>query len=275
MSYVEPTAAVLLALREPGAVPARNRARDFLLTLQLKDGGWGIAAMDDESGWMTAWAVRALADPSPVSGQGFPDARAAMERGARWLIQTSGIVVTDAKARARIRELYRMDSALRGFPWQVGDAAWVHPTALAILALVAANLLEHARTREGVAYLLDRALESGGWNIGNPQMIDKPIPATVQDTAVALIALRAAGVGSDDARVARGLQFLRETVTEAKTTAELAWGAWAIGSWRLEVGSWIGRLTSLQRVDGSWEGNPFYTAIALLAQEQTPTASRI
>ncbi|MCI0474894.1 MAG: hypothetical protein L0Y55_01485, partial [Anaerolineales bacterium] len=64
MSYVEPTAAVLLALTDQNA---RARGRDFLLSLQRADGGWGIAALDPESGWMTAWAILALAD--------FPETR--------------------------------------------------------------------------------------------------------------------------------------------------------------------------------------------------------
>ena len=79
MSYVEPTAAVLLALIDP---TARARGRDFLLSLQHADGGWGIAALDSESGWMTAWAIIALAD--------FPEARAVVARGAQWLLATEG-----------------------------------------------------------------------------------------------------------------------------------------------------------------------------------------
>ncbi len=282
MSYVEPTAAVLLALRGAANDSARPRARDFLLALQHPDGGWGIAAIDDESGWMTAWAVRALADPSTGSGQSFPDARAAVDKGALWLLRTGGIVVTEPRAQEKIRDWYGMDSTLRGFPWQVGDASWVHPTALAVLALVAANLREHARTHEGIAYLLDRAIAGGGWNIGNPQMIDKKIPATIQDTAVALLALRAVGVPSDTPQVARALTFLADALRTARTSAELAWGVWAARDWRLEVGEWaldarrwtldigrwIERLKSLQRADGSWEGNPCYAAIALLAQNQ-------
>ena len=258
MSYIEPTSAALLAVRDTPNDFARYRARDFLLALQQKDGGWGIAQIDDESGWMTAWAVRALAS--------FADLQIKIDRGVLWLIQTSGNVITDPKNRAKIREWYQMDSTLRGFPWQVGDAAWVHPTALAILALVAANQRDHARTRDAVAYLLDRATASGGWNIGNPQMIDKPIPATIQDTAMALLALRAVGVTQDDSRVSRALAYLVQALANARTTAELAFGLWAASEWQIAKSEWSARLNSLQRPDGSWDGNPFYTSVALLAQ---------
>ena len=256
MSYVEPTAAVLLALTDP---TARARGCDFLLSLQRADGGWGIAALDAESGWMTAWAVRALAD--------FPDARAAVTRGAQWLLATEGLRVTDPDARRIIQELHHIDSALGGWSWQPGDAAWVHPTALAIIALAAAGEREDARVRDGVRYLYDRACSDGGWNIGNPWMIGKKIPATIQDTAVALLSLRAAGVTSGVGQVTKAVEYLRRAVAQAQTPAELAWGVYALRDWKVEAGDAIGRLKARQSADGSWSGNPFYTATALLALE--------
>jgi squalene cyclase len=251
MSFIEPTSAVLLVLND---VNARARSRDYLLSLQHADGGWGIAAMDDASGWMTAWAVRALAD--------FPEAHAAMRRGANWLIENTGLLVTDESARAKINQLFKIDSTVRGWGWQKGDAAWVHPTALAILALATAGQSNHSRTQEGVQYLFDRAVPSGGWNVGNPWMLDKQIPATIQDTAVALLALRAVGESSNDARIAAAIRFLRKAVVHAQTPAELAWGIYALQRWKVEVSEALQRLNALQRTDGSWAGNPFITAIA-------------
>ena len=251
MSYVEPTAAVLCALTDPAA---RAHGRDFLLALQHADGGWGIAACDPESGWMTAWAVYALAD--------FPDARAAVARGVEWLLATEGQRLTDPSARQTIQTLFRIDSTLTGWPWQRGDASWVHPTALALLALVAAGVREHTRIREGIAYLFDRACPDGGWNIGNPWMLDKKIPATIQDTAIALLALRAVGVTEDEGRMAKAIDYLRRAVDQARTAAELAWGIWALREWGFEIGDSVARLNALQRADGSWDGNPFITALA-------------
>ncbi len=251
MTYVEPTAAAMLALKNRDE-NARHRARELLLRGQRADGGWGIAALDDESGWMTAWAVRALAD--------FKMNQIAIDKGALWLFKTSGITLTEPKARAKIREWYRMDSALRGWPWQVGDAAWVHPTALALLALAAAGYREHARFAEGVAYLRDRALDAGGWNIGNPQMLDKPLPATIQDTAIALLALRAGDATKPDAAIT----YLQNTLARAQTAAELAWGIYALDAWSVRLSDARARLRASQKSDGSWEGNPFTTAIATL-----------
>ncbi len=256
MSYVEPTAAVLLALSDSAA---RACGRDFLLALQHADGGWGIAAPDSESGWMTAWAVRALAD--------FSEARAAVARGVEWLLATEGQRITDPAARQTIHTLFRIDATLGAWPWQPGDAAWVHPTALALLALAATGARDHARVRDGVAYLYDRACPDGGWNIGNPWMLDKKIPATIQDTAIALLALRAVGVTEDEGRMTKALRYLRDAIAQAQTSAELAWGIWALEDWGLGIGDSLTRLNALQRADGSWEGNPFLTAIAWTSQK--------
>ncbi|MDE3089958.1 MAG: terpene cyclase/mutase family protein [Chloroflexota bacterium] len=271
MSYVEPTAAVIFALRQAQGKLLRNddarilsevegRARDFLLSIQRADGGWGIGALDAESGWMTAWAVRALNQ--------FADASDATARGVQWLIDTEGLRVTDAQDRAIIYQRLQIDSTLRGWPWQRGDAAWVHPTALAILALSEAGKRNEPRIRDGIVYLFDRAVARGGWNIGNPEMLDKPVPATIQDTAITLLALRAAGESAGDAHIAKGIQFLRDQLAGAKTPAELTWGIYALRGQGDDLADALARLVALQSADGSWQGNPFITAIAATGSQK-------
>ena len=266
MSYVEPTAAVLLSLPDSSA---RTRGRDFLLSLQHGDGGWGIAAMDADSGWMTSWAVRALAelaaDPSTLL-RSAQDGNA-ITRGVNWLLAEESLKVTDPNDLRIIEELHHINGALVGWSWQPGDASWVHPTALGILALVAANRTDEPRVREAVQYLYDRAVPSGGWNIGNPEMISALIPATIQDTAVALLAFAAMKISQDDPYVARSLAFLRDAVARAKTSAELVWGIYALRKWNVSVGDAIDRLNALQNEDGSWNHNPFITAIAVASQK--------
>ncbi len=257
MSFVEPTAAVLLALGDSGETNVTNRAREFLLSLQHPDGGWGIAGIDSESGWMTAWALIALANYLPAGK--------AVARGVTWLIGTNNLLVTDPGLRDKVQKAFQIDSTLRGWPWQPGDAAWVHPTALSILALVAAGKREDTRVRQGIDYLFDRAVSSGGWNIGNPWMIDKPIPATIQDTSIALLALRAAGT-VDKSRLAPAILFLRDALARTKTPPELAWGIYALRTWDEDARDDIARLNAQQSPDSSWNGNPFTTAIAMLAQ---------
>ena len=258
VSYVEATAAVLLALPN-SAEHARTSGKDFLLSLQHADGGWGIASIDSESGWMTAWAVRALAI--------FSDTRDAVERGVHWLLATEGILVDDVIGHAQTLKLFKIDTALHGWPWQPGDAAWVHPTALAMLALIASGHGDASRVFDGASYLFDRAVPNGGWNIGNPWMIDKQIPATIQDTAIALQALRALGRFDNDSRVIDAIAYLRQAVAHAQTPAELAWGILALREWNVEVGNSIDRLNALQSGNGIWQSNPFITAMAIASQK--------
>jgi len=260
MSYVEPTAAAILVLEDS---TAQRRALGFLLSIQHADGGWGIAALDPESGWMTAWAVLALARFSGLND--------VVARGAQWLIDTEGIRATDEPSRAVVRRRLQIDSTLRGWPWQRGDAAWVHPTALAMLALTAAGRGDHARVGDAVGYLYDRAVTSGGWNIGNPVMLDKIVPATIQDTTVALLALEAAKVSAGDAQITKAVQFLRDALIRAKTPAELAWGIYALRDMSADSQDAEMRLNQLQSADGSWLGNPFITAVAMLAQARRKT----
>ena len=266
MSYVEPTAAAALAL---GTLAGKNgsfanaveRACRFLLSLQHADGGWGIAAVDSESGWMTSWALFALAS--------FPDARSAIQRGSDWLIGAQAWRITDPTVRAQAQDLFHIDPALSGWSWQQGTASWVHPTALAITALVACSRTDSPRVQEGIKYLLDRAVMTGGWNVGDPEMVGKELPSTIQDTAVALIALHTAGADSQDPRVPAGIQFLQKAIGQAETPAELAWGIYGLRAWGVDADAAVDRLRSLQAADGSWEANPFITAVGLLAQGST------
>jgi hypothetical protein len=257
VSYVESTAAVLLALPDT-AERARMRGIDFLLSIQHADGGWGIASIDSESGWMTAWAIRALVDLNASN---------AVERGCQWLFTTEGIRIEDPIDRAENYRMLKIDSTLRGWPWQSGDAAWVHPTSLAMLALIAAGHGEHSRVADGATYLFDRAAPNGGWNIGNPWMIDKQIPATIQDTAVALQAFRALKQFDNDLRVVHAIIYLRQAIARAQTPAELAWGIVALREWNVDVSDALNRLKALQLDDGSWQGNPFITAVAMIANK--------
>ncbi len=254
MSFVEPTAAVLLALRPGGArTPNVDRGVNFLRQLQRADGGWGIAKLDDESGWMTAWAVWALAGV---------DAGAA-DRGSVWLLKTEGLRVTNPTDLEGIRRLLHIDASLRGWPWLPGDANWVFPTALSLQALNALGLGSHSRCQQAVDFLIDRGVSSGGWNIGNPMMLNADLPATILCTSIALTALGSAHISHP--AVSRGIKWLQQRIVQAHSAADLAWGAWALRESGADAGDVPTRLRAIQRADGSWNGNPLTTAVAMMA----------
>ena len=256
MSYVEPTAAVCLALMpRTEHFAALERARALLAQLQHADGGWGIASMDEESGWMTAWAVWALASANANAAQ----------RGVAWLEKNAGTRITDAAQAQGVRDILKIDPTITGWPWQPGDAAWIFPSALALLALDAAQVHNHPRVQEGIQYLLDRAIATGGWNIGNPFMLTSSVPPTVEGTALSLLALRAHGVENEITQRAQ-TWLAQENFTP--TAFEWAWRAWYWTTAQHDAERARAALNALQRADGSWDANVFTTAIALMGLEQ-------
>ncbi len=95
-NYVYGTGAVVPALIAAGVLPGKppiRRAVAWLVSHQNADGGWGedLRSYDDPAGWagrgtstasQTAWALLALL------AAGGADARAAADRGVRWLAET-------------------------------------------------------------------------------------------------------------------------------------------------------------------------------------------
>ena len=69
------------------------------------------------------------------------------------------------------------DPMVRGWPWVLDTHSWVEPTALATLALCQRGLNNHGRVKAGIHLLLNRSLESGGWNYGNPAVLGRALRA--------------------------------------------------------------------------------------------------
>ncbi|MFN3929338.1 MAG: prenyltransferase/squalene oxidase repeat-containing protein, partial [Thermoflexus sp.] len=184
-SMVEPTGAVVLALADHFGSPSIALARRWLEHAQHPDGGWGIHPEDPESHWCTAWAVLALTCIDPNAP--------AIVQGVRWLIQVPAIRVQSDELTEEVRRTLGIDPSLRGWPWRPGEASWVEPTALALLALHAASRTGEHRERidEAIRYLIDRRCQGGGWNFGNPFMLGAYLPPRPHPTAWALLALHA------------------------------------------------------------------------------------
>ena len=254
-STVEATAAARLALRD---LAADGSGVAWLRTAQHADGGWGIGAGDPESGWPTAWAVLALARLAGVTD-------AAVSRGVAWLLSVKTLQVAGDGLQRQVREQFAIDATLRGWPWLPGEAAWVEPTALTLLALADAppSATLQDRMAEAVRLLADRRCRGGGWNFGNPIMLGGQLPARAHPTAWALLAL---------ARVApqvirpEDVATLRAEVRRDGGALALAWGVLALRVLGQDAVEASAQLAAQQRPDGSWNGNPFHTAVALLAE---------
>ena len=188
VSWTEPTVYAILASLAAGETEPAKRGLDWLRARQLGDGGWAPQPGVDESTWVTA--LVALISPEHLG-------IAVHARAIAWLMTTKG---QESSASYRLREWLLGNPRLPeqefpGWPWVPGAAAWVGPTALAILALEQEELRKpsaaiRGRIAEGRGFLLRRMCREGGWNHGSVRALgyeSKPYPET---TGMALAALR-------------------------------------------------------------------------------------
>lgn len=271
MPFVEATALALAALRQAaGAVTGRtatalDRGAAWLLQNQHDNGGWGVCPIDEESTWATGYAVYALGVAAEVRGSALPSAVGpTVERGLRWLLRDLGPCVA-ADTQVLPGEAKGNDQTLTGWPWSEGECFWVFPTAVAMVAAVGAGHAETARVRQGAAYLIDRACRGGGWNFGNPYMLDKALWPAAVETGAALVALQAAGWTGRDEVVAEGLGRLRQLLDAAHAPLNLAWGLLGLQAFGEGHAAALARLAEGQAGDGGWRANPGTTALAIMA----------
>jgi hypothetical protein len=254
-SIVEPTSASLLALREtPSAGNACRRAIDWLRRTQNPGGGWGFGSGDSESAWPSAWAILGLTmcgEPGDF-----------LERSAKWLLRVKPVQLAD-DAMQGTKRILRIDASLQGWPWLPGEAAFIEPTALAMLALGSRPVFAaSARINEALKYIQDRRCQGGGWNIGNPFMFSSPLPARAHTTALVVLALAnlaPATIMPED------IKALRSEMQRDLGILALAWGLLALKTLKIKDTSAESRLAALQDKGGGWGNNPYKTAIAIMA----------
>jgi hypothetical protein len=251
-SAVEPTAAVSLALRDdPGGAELRHDAVVWLRSAQNPDGGWGLTADDAESGWQTAWAVLALARDGLAVDR--------LSRGVEWLLKVSdsGVQQDDAEASATECRAY-------GWAWLPGQATWVVPTALTMLALasVPSTAAILACLDQAVRYVQERRCRGGGWNWGPPIMLDAHFSPRAHPTSLALLALSRV---APEAIEPEDIAALRGEMHRDPGALAQAWGLVALRSLGLDDVQASVRLAELQGPDGGWHASPYYAAVAVMA----------
>lgn len=246
----EPSALAAIGLSRINPDGARTLRR-FLETLQRRDGSVGSTRSDQSPGWPTAYAMRAWAsagDDAPFLG--------AIERAARWLIDARGETFEPKP------HVYDHDTRIPGWAWVSGTHSWVEPTALAVLALRSCGYESHARVRDGIALLLDRQIESGGWNYGNNRVLGAELHAFPATTGIALCALR--GSASRE-RVAPSLTFLVESSKEPTSVYSAAWTLLGLDAWNAPLpdrDAFVARALASAPIDRT---NLAHTALMLIA----------
>ncbi len=223
--YSEPTALGCLALLAVNdqqstayATEMATAGADWLASLQQPDGAVGISAELSKPRWPTAYAILLW---SQVPG--YESQRA---RSLTWLQQREGH--TYPKSRDCV---LGHDTSIPGWPWVAGTHPWLEPTGIAMLALCRNQLAGHQRVRDGIRLVLDRAIVTGGWNVGNSATFGKPLRPQGGPTGIALLALRAA-LHEETPTVTRGCDYLLDILPTTRAPETLGWGLLGLLAWR-------------------------------------------
>ena len=252
---VEPTAVVLLALRdEPAAKESFQRGMTWLLNCQNQDGGWGINEIDTESGWQTAWGL-IIMKASKQKSDAISKAEYWLTNVATYLVSQEELLKPEVPQSSEIGALV--------WPWLPRQAGWIEPTALALLALkgVTEPPLVLARISAALSYFQYYRTSTGGWNVGNAGPLDKGVQPRAFPTGLVLLAL----AGSSPKNIQTiDLQALQQDMKRDPGMLAQGIGLLALRVLGINDDSLIGYLSENQLSDGSWEHNPFVTAWAAL-----------
>lgn len=216
-SWTEPTVYAVMALLAAGERKPADRGLQWLRATRHADGGWGPQPAIEESNWTTG--LVALLPPEELGTN--------LHRGAiEWLMRTTGYE-TSFEYRLRQWLLGRKpgpELQFAGWPWAPGSAAWVAPTAVAILALdkeAARRPVAGIRDRidTGRRFLLSRSCEDGGWNHGSVGAFGYVSKAYPETTGMALAALR--GVRSP--RITSAIGVARRFLADCRSADAQNW----------------------------------------------------
>ena len=223
-SWMEPTAYAMLALHgQPGAEASLDRAWNLARSWQTSDGSVRPSAEVLDGTWVTSLYIT-LASVRETYDQN-------VTRSVDWLLQVAGAehnLLMRAFSAMHLLQT-KLDVSHQGWPWRAGNAAWIEPTAHALVALkkVAARYTNSElpyRVREGEALLLARRCSDGGWNCGNPNVLNFDLPSYPETTGIALIGL----MGRPSAELAAPLAVARKWRTETRSSLAKAWLAIAL-----------------------------------------------
>jgi hypothetical protein len=218
-SWFEPTAYAMLALHgRPEAEGQLNSAWALIRSWQLPDGSYRPSGQVQEGTWVTAHAV------TLASVRGIDDA--SVRKSVDWLLQVVGAEHDLSMRAASFFHLIhtKLDVSHEGWPWRNGNASWIEPTAHTLVALkkIASRYrtaeVEH-RIQEGEKLVLGRRCSDGGWNCGNPNVLNFDLPSYPETTGLALVGLQ----GWNKQELAGALDVARQFRAETKSSLAKAW----------------------------------------------------
>jgi hypothetical protein len=230
---VEPTALACLALlatqgeKDGGAtLRAVAGAANWLVRLQKPAGSTGVSAELDIPEWPTVYAILVWANQGGHAQE--------LGNATGWLIRARGDTFEQNP------EVVGTDATIVGWPWVEGTYSWLEPTAMAVLALRRQGLTNHDRVREGLRLIRDRAIATGGWNIGCNTVYGKDLMPQPAETGIALLAL--SGLQEREGIVDRACSYLQRTLPGVRSAQSLCWGVLGLAAWGFrphEAGEWL------------------------------------
>ncbi|MGI9430264.1 MAG: hypothetical protein ACR2NM_16505, partial [Bythopirellula sp.] len=172
-SATEPTAWAAMALAYAGRNESADRAGEWLVSLQSRNGSVSVGPDSSDPHWPTSLAVLAWRTIDPERYQ-LP-----IERAVAWTIGARGSTVPrDPKIGH--------DTTLVGWSWAADTHSWLEPTAFATMALRASGNREHPRSQEARRLLLNRLLPDGGSNYGNTKILGQTLVPHLQPSGIVL-----------------------------------------------------------------------------------------
>ena len=189
-SWFEPTTYAMLALQgAAGSGGSLDLAWKLLRSWQTPDGSSRPNGQVEGGTWVTAQAVTLACVRGVYDDQ--------VRHSVDWLLRVVGAESSFAMRAAALVHLLKTkaDVTHKGWPWRDGNAAWVEPTVQALIALkkVAKNYRSpelERRVSDGEAQILSRRCSDGGWNCGNPNVLNYDLPSYPETTALALLGLQ-------------------------------------------------------------------------------------
>ena len=207
--------AALALVAAGGGEDFANAARARLASDQMDDGRVSLSREHPESFWPTA--------PAVLAWHNAPEHRNSQQQGIDFLLASAGISTKEVD-----QAIVKHNALLRGWPWIEATHSWVEPTSLVLLALEVTGRGDHPRAEEARALLLDRQMDGGGWNYGNPAVFGRELSPGPASTGMALNALAGRADGKS---VATSIAYLQQESGRLKTPLSLGWAALGLGAW--------------------------------------------
>jgi len=207
---------------------------------QLSDGRVPIIKDHPKSYWPTSLAILAW-----KTIDGFEREK---ELATKFLLKTTGEHWSKQKDSPLAH-----DTSVKGWPWIENTHSWIEPTSMAILALKVCGYFQDGRVSEAKKMIMDRQLESGGWNYGNTRVFGVMLRPGPVCTGHALSAL--AGL-TELKHVKLSLEYLHRQIKWLKTPLSLSWAVYGLTAWSYgspNVRRWIQDSLSLQKKFGIYD----------------------